>query len=405
LSGAEPSRRLAAWTTLAVAVAAAAAWIAHVRFGAAITRPIAGPHVSSIGLAIQLAAVAAGVWAINTSRDPATARRVLAAEGAVCLLAWGVRGLGCALGLVAWWAVLELRCLGRARFLLVAALVVAINATAWLAPELAAIGLLFSVTFALRLFVFTYDRWQQAREPTPPLDLLAYLLLPPLVIIAPYMAVIPLFGGFSAKLRPGLTVERLRRVGKHLALAAAFGALRYAMHLVDGGRADPMMYWKLVRTLLDFATLAHACLGLLLLHGVDERPPLDRPLLATRFVELWQRFGSHLKDAQVFLFYVPALLRLRRMNRYLAIVLATLFTMVVGNTLLHVAALYCFRPDTRELIGRALIANSIMAIALAVDLCRDEWWQRRGGPPPRTPLQLAIGWSVTMTIAATVSSI
>lgn len=402
---AEPDRRLAAWTTLGVAAAGVAAWAAHVRLGAPITRDISGPHVSAIGLAVQLGAIAAGVWAINTARDPLVARRLLAAEGALCLLAWGVRGVACALILVAWWLAVEMRWLGRARFALVAALLVLVNATAWLGPDLAAIGLLFSLTFGLRLIVFTYDRWQQASEPTPPLDLFAYLLLPPLVLVTPYMAFIPLFGGFFAKLQPGLTRARLRRVGKHLALAAALGAMRYGMHLVDGGRPDPMIYWKLVRNILDFATLAHVSLALLLLHGVEERAPLDRPLLATRFVELWQRFGSHLKDAQVFLFFVPALLRLRRANRYAAIATATVFTMVVGNTLLHVAVSYCFQPNTAEMIGRALIANTIMAVALAVDLCLEEYWQRRGGRPPRTPLQLALGWAVTMTIAATVLSI
>jgi hypothetical protein len=393
-----------AWTTVAVAAAAVAAWLAHARFGVPITRPIAGPHVSQLGLAIQLGAVVVGVWAVNTVRDPVAARWVLAGEGAVCLLAWGVRGLACALGLMLWWIAVELRCLGRARFALVAALLVAMNATAWMSRELAAIGLLFSLTFALRLIVFTYDRWQQACEPTPPLEAFTYLLLPPLVIVAPYMAFIPLFGGFAAKLQPGLTAERLRRVARHVALAATLGALRYAMHLVDGG-ADPMIYWTLVRNVLDLATLAHAGLALLRLHGIEERPPLDRPLLATRFVELWQRFSSHLKDAQVFLFYVPALLRLRRANRYLAIVLATLFTMVIGNTLLHIAVRYCFLPNTGELIGRALIANTIMAVALAVDLCREEWWRRRAVRPPRTLLQLALGWSLTMTTAAIAFSI
>jgi hypothetical protein len=168
--------------------------------------------------------------------------------------------------------------------------------------------------------------------------------------------------------------------------------------------ADPAtMYWRLLANVLGLAAIAHLLIPMLLLHGIEERLPLYRPLLATRFVELWQRFSVHLKDAQVFLFYTPALLRLRRGNRYLAIVLATFWTIVVGNTLIHAAVSHCFLPDPARWIGWALVANTVMAAALAADLCYEERWRRRGRRPPRTLPRLAIGWLLTMTVASVVA--
>jgi len=117
-------------------------------------------------------------------------------------------------------------------------------------------------------------------------------------------------------------------------------------------------------------------------------------------VQLWQRFNVHLKDAQVFLFYTPALLLLRRRNRYLAIALASAWTMLIGNTLLHIAARYCFLPDPARRIGWALAGNAVLAAALAADLCYEEWRYRRAAPPARSAPRRALGWALTMTLAA-----
>lgn len=368
----------------------------HVRWAVPIGRPFIGTQISTPGFGLQLGAMVTGVIAVNLV-EPAHARLVLIVEGALCLLGFGVAGAACLAVVLVWWAVLDARRLGRLRFALALAVLGGVEATA-LRADLAPLGLLFVMLFGVRMVVLAYDRWQHAPAPTPLGDVLAYLLPAPLVMFPPYLTFIPLFGGFATAFSPGLTRARIARIARHLALAAAFGGMRVGLAYLGA----PTMYGRFLGMVLEFAAFAHLVLPLLLLHGIDLAPPLHRPLLATRYVELWQRYASHQKDAQVFLFYTPALLRLRRINRYAAITLATLWTLIAGSTLLHLVARYCFAPDAGIAIGRMLAANAIMGCILAVDLCVDEY-RRRTGAPPRSPARVALGWAVTMTIAASVA--
>jgi hypothetical protein len=257
----------------------------------------------------------------------------------------------------------------------------------------------------MRLLVYAWDRVQNADEPDDePSDALAYaafMLIPPLAIIPPYMTIIPLISGFCAKVRPGLTPARLRAIARHVGLAALFGGLRAGLELAGVELVQPAaMSGRFVEHVLDAATFAHALLALLLLHGIDERLPLFRPLLATRFVQYWTRFQVHQKDAQVFLFYTPAMLRLRRWNRYIAIFASVAWTMIVGNTLIHVVTRYCFFPSLAERLKWVLLSNVVMTIALAADLSLDEWRRRRGVTITPSAARSLAGWAVTMTLAA-----
>jgi hypothetical protein len=396
-------RRRALWIGAALVVPAVAFLVARARWSIPMGRGLVDIEISNLGLATQLGALIAGAILVNISREP-FARWWLVASGAACLLAHGAIGVAFLAALLLWWVVLAWRALGKLRFLLAALLLVALDACAWGPRALSSTAHLFSLTFTLRLLVHAYDRWQ-TDEPTSLRDFLVFVLPAPLLIVPPYMSVIPLFGGFATRFRPGLTSARLRTISRHILLAIATGVALAVVErdLLPAVAQPAAMYVRFLANVLGLATVAHATLALLLLHGVEERHPIDRPFLATRFVELWQRMAIHLKDAQVFLFYTPALLSLRRRNRYLAIVVATVWTLLVGNTLLHIVVRYCFVPDTLPRIGWALVANAVMTAALAFDLCRDEWRTRRGLPPTQTLLQRCLGWLITMTLASIVS--
>jgi len=77
--------------------------------------------------------------------------------------------------------------------------------------------------------------------------------------------------------------------------------------------------------------------------------------------------------------------------------------MLVGNTLIHIVVRYCFVADPWQRIEMLLVANAVMTVALAIDLCQLEWWSRRGIAPPRTALRLVLGWIITMTLGAIVA--
>lgn len=346
-----------------------------------VGRPFIGFVISEAGLAVQLAALVAGVLAVHLL-PAALARVVLVTEGAICLAAFGPIGLLSLAVLLAWCAVMATR--WRGRFLAAAAIVAAVEATA-LSADLAPAGLLFAMLFVPRMLVAGYDRWQHRSEATPIGDLLLYMLPAPLVVFPPYLTFLPMYGGFGTKLVPGMPRERLVRILRHAALAAVFGGAMVGLHAVG----EPVLYGKLLRLVLEFAAFAHLVMALLVMHGIELAPPLDRPLAATRYTELWSRFASHQRDAQVFLFYTPALLRLRRRGKVVATVGAALWTLVVGSTLLHLLARYAWEPDA-VLVARMAIANVLMGVVLAIDLLL---------PAPR---HRWLGWAVTLTLAAAI---
>jgi hypothetical protein len=386
----------------ALAALCAAALVVRSRIYFTVGFEDAGSDIANPGLAIQLAAMVAGVVAIQLASPP-RARAILIAEGAVCLLAHGELGLVYAAALVAWYGVLAARWLGRARAPIAVVGLAAMNACGFAGGAVPAEARVFSMMFALRLMLYAWDRWQNDFERPPLLDYLAYMLPAPLVIVPPYLLIIPVFSEAGARFRPGLTAPGVRRIARHVGLAIAFGALRGAAEATGFAPSGvPWLYWNLVCSVLAAAAYAHLFIALLLLHGIDERMPLDRPLLARRFAAYWGRYQVHQKDAQVLMFFTPAMLRMRRWNRYLAISIAVTWTMIVGNTVLHIASRYCFLPAPWPRIRWVLITNVVMSAALAIELCLAERRARRPGAPPDRPGLL--GWAITMTLAAIAST-
>jgi hypothetical protein len=374
---------------------------AHFFHGAPIARTVVGISISEVGFVVQLAVLVAGVFAIHAV--PHRRREILIGEGALCIFAWGLTGVAFAIVLVGAWALLEARALGRLRFAIAAIAIAVPSACTWIGGVFARGALVFCVMFAMRCAVYAYERWQDD-TPVPLADYLAYMLVAPLIVIPPYMAFIPLFGGFAGCVIAPSSVH-LRTAARHVVWAAVFAGVLVAYRWTKSELELPgflAFYGRLGAEFLDFAALVHLVLAALLVHGVELSSPIDRPAAATSFLELWRRFGRHLRDAQLFLFYSPALLRLRHRGRYTALVLATAWTMIIGNTLVHVAIRYCFLPDPWSRIGWSLVANTLMAVALAVELCIAE--RRRHVRDAREPSVVGslVGWASTMTLAATV---
>lgn len=397
--------KLAFLVGLVVASVAIGLIVANVLLGLPLARTMLAVEISPAGFVVQMVALTVGVIVVNSVPE-SSVRVVLVLQGAVCLGAWGLPAALIGLVLVSFWALFAAVWLGWLRFALALALFIAIDATVWLLPDAVGWAFLFNAVFAMRLFVFAYDRWQRRDEPTPLLDFLAYMLPAPFLILPPYMAVIPMFDGFQSRVQPSLSRERLAAIARHAVLAAMCTGLSLAWTawVIQAEPSQPVaIYARLIGSILELGVIAHLLISMLLLHGIELSSPIERPLLSTSMVELWHRFGSHLKDVQMFLFYTPALLRLRRLNRYVAIVLATGWTMIIGNTLIHIAARYCFLASPWDRIGWGLVANAVIWVALSYDLCHREWRNRHGIQPSRSLLRLAIGWAITMTIAAIVA--
>ena len=359
----------------------------------------AGSEIDNLGLVIQLSAMVVGVIAIHLASSRRAAMNVLIAEGIVCMACHGWHAAIYAGGVVLWYGLCSWPPLPRMlRVVLGLGVLVGMNALGFLGEELRAPAYLFSLIFTLRMIMFAWDRWQNDFEPAAFRDYVIYMAPAPLVVMPPYFLIIPVFSGFNDRFEHGLTRAKVRRIVRHLGWAALFGGMRAA---VDPTGIDHNLFGHLVAGVMVAGAYAHGYIALLLVHGIDERLPLVRPLLATRFVDYWSRYQVHQKDAQMFLFFTPALLKLRRKNRYFAIAMATTWTMLVGNTFLHVATRYCFMPGLYERVRWLMVINIVMAAALAVEMCIDEY-RRRARKPSSKPTRpvIAARWAITMCLAA-----
>lgn len=399
MTTAATERRLVAAVCTALAVAAIGVVAARVRVPFSIGHDDAGFAISNVGLAVQLAALVLGVAAVHLA-GPVYARSVIVIEGAICVLAHGAVGV-LYLGALAAWYVALTSPLGRLRWPCAAVLFAGFQATAWTAAREQ--GLVFSMLFTPRLLLFAWDRWARADEPVQPLGYAVYMLAAPLVIVPSFLLFVPFFEGFAERVRPGLSRRLAGRVCHHLAWAAGLGACRALLALRPELDGIALALARFGEILLYAAIVGHAIYALLLLHGIEERLPQRWPLAATRYVELWSRFRIHQKDMQVAMFYTPALLALRTWNRYAAIIAATLWTMAIGNLMLHGTVRYAFiyvedPAAWWPIFARICVVNTAIGVVLAIDLCRDEWRRRHGAPRPAA-WRTALGWSYTMTLA------
>ncbi|MEO8587696.1 MAG: hypothetical protein ABI584_16135 [Acidobacteriota bacterium] len=349
---------------------------------------------------------------------------VLVADALVCLAVYGPPMMFLSLGLLlAWFGLLELPLPPLPRILVGAGF-------------LALLGLLgamrvlpraydFSMMFSLRLVMYAWHRWQRDFAKERFSDYALFVLLPPLVVLPPYLTIIPFYGEQVDQFKPRLDRPRLRRALVHLALGLGYAlALGYAVGPAVGRGLNPALkdldrlvpgfgigLLPTVRLYVDYlvmvarvAEVAHLSYGLLLVYGMDFRLPINRPLLARSYLELWSRFQIHQKDLQVALFYTPTLMRYRRKNRYLVIVAALVLTLVVGNTLMHVLIRYVYNIDTIALTtANALRKNLLNAGILAATLCLMEWRVRHHQRAPTGVLWKGLTWFGTLTMAAWIS--
>jgi hypothetical protein len=206
-----------------------------------------GSRIGNLGLSLQLATVIAGVIAIHTSGH-GRARAIFVIEGAVCLLCYGWLGVVYAVGMLAWYAILGTRWLGRwPRAVIAFAALSGMNACGFIGGAWRAGAVVFSMIFTMRMLMYAWDRWQNDLERPPLFEYLFYMLPAPLVVMPPYMLIIPAFGNFARRFAPGLSAHRVGQIARHLALCALFGGVRASFALIGiEGHGAASLYLNLL---------------------------------------------------------------------------------------------------------------------------------------------------------------
>jgi hypothetical protein len=361
-------------------------------------------RVGDVNFAIQLAVMAVGLLALSMA-PPRFAKAILAVEGCACLTALGpFFCLASVAALTLWFYALRIPIPHRAR--LAIPIVLLLAAGIFGASKIAKGPFAFSMLFGLRLIRYAWDQHQHDYPARSPVDFFTYMLAPPLVFTFPYMLFIPAPKPFVASLSPRLSERRARRALFQLALAFVMIGITVGMAKVIPQSTSRFlrMYQVYVFEIVEIARLAHLVFALLLLHGFDTQQPINAPLLATNFVEMWHRYTIHQKDLQMTLFYAPALIALRRKNRYLAICGAVAWTLFFGNMVVHVLVRYMYNPSRwAPLVTARLIFFGVGTLVLAATLCLQEWRRRTRRVLPKGIIghgYTAICWAGTQTLTA-----
>jgi hypothetical protein len=255
-------------------------------------------------------------------------------------------------------------------------------------------GTAFSMAFFYRVLVLAFAE--------PGTDAVAlgrrvslFYLVPPLAVFHPYLCYVPWLKEIDAD-GPSAGPAPWRRGLVHFGWALAYSGLLALLGRQAGWPVPRLLSFLTI--LFGVGQLVHVIHALLLLHGFECRVPIRWPLASTSYLEYWSRFQIHQKDLQVSLFYLPLMMRLRRINRFSAIAVALALTLIGWNTLLHVCSRYAFGAELSARTAWALEINCVNWAALTAALCIFELRRRRQAPPPHRAW-LALGWLGTMALA------
>ncbi|MEO8877473.1 MAG: hypothetical protein ABI461_17895, partial [Polyangiaceae bacterium] len=334
-------------------------------------------------------------------------RVILMIEGAVCLAIMG-HSTALLFGalLLAWFFALALPLPAIARLVMCAALLAILG---WCGGHgLIARAYAFSMMFSLRLIMYAWDQWQKGFPKAALRPYLTYVLAAPLVVFPPYLTFIPTFDKHDAKITPRLSASRVRRAFRHFGLGLLFAFFVAFAHVAPNidGTSLPIRSLRYVMVVASVAQIAHLTFALLLLHGMDDRLPINNPLFSRDYVQYWSRFQIHQKDMQVNLFYTPALFRLRKGNRYITIMAALMWTLVLWNTILHllIRYLYFTHAELLEHLRIALMVNALNTLVIGGTLCLQEWRRRSKHPAPKGLVWEGMSWMCTMLFAVTTTT-
>jgi hypothetical protein len=394
---------------LAVAVAAALAGLYLLRHEHLIALGFWGADsgLNGVPLLIQLGALVTTPLVLPLV-SPSLARTLILVEGLVCLGAYGIPGALYAVALALVWLLFELPAPKAVRPWLVLSVLIAMPlAASRLGPAWHEVAYTFAMLFSLRLIVYAWEQWQTDFPRGEPGRFALYVLSPPLLVLPPYIAIIPFYRRHFAQWTPGPTQGRA--LLKHLGLALVWTGvvlglerLRPWLSRVDFDPLDVIHGFILL--VGRIARLAHLVQALLYWHGFSDRAPIDKPLIARSYVEFWTRFQIHQKDVQVALFYNPTMLAFRKRNRYLAIIAAAAVTLFIGNLALHFVARYAWEGSAW--LSRLPNLSAFYGLGFAVlaaNLCLLEWRARHKRKPPTGAFGViysAVTWLMTFLFTA-----
>lgn len=245
---------------------------------------------------------------------------------------------------------------------------------------------MFVTNFTFRLFYVLHDAKQRPKAERPLQTFLLYFLFLPFFIIVPYMLAIPRYDRFAKSLaapRWQTEVVGIRRLVSGVFWIGALAACRQCVDvdvlLVAAAREGdwarcialaPIAYpiWAVCKVL----GTAYVLVGMVNILGIELSLAFNAPLRSARVVDWWRRWNLHFRDFLVDLFFYPIMLRYRKRNPYLVIVLGCASVFLFGSTVFHwIAKHQVSRASHYEVYWSILAENIYFFVLVTVALCLD----------------------------------
>jgi hypothetical protein len=125
-----------------------------------------------------------------------------------------------------------------------------------------------------------------------------------------------------------------------LVMGHSLGIPRLQLVLADTVGVSVPTLWsslvlELIPTTLGIAITGHAVIGTVRMFGFDLPPNTDRPLIAQRVLDFWNRYYFYFKELMFDFFFLPTYLSCFRTRPRLRIVTATMTAAFLGNFYFH----------------------------------------------------------------------
>lgn len=271
-------------------------------------------------------------------------------------------------------------------------------------PWIAAAAYGFAVNYTFRIVYFFHEARMRKYARVPLVEFLLYFVFAPYFIIVPYMLAIPRYGVFARSVGrrdPAREASGVRYLVAGVLLIVIYHHLSQLYsprsELIAYLRADDLaratavgvLYYP-VEAVLSILGVAYVLTGMLRVFGADVAPPFQRALLSTSIHEWWRRWNVHFRDFLVDIFFYPLLVKWRKRNPYLTIVVGCASVFLVGSTLFHWLGKYYFEAGSHVNVYWGItVENTLMFVAVAIGLCLEKRrLVRAKDHPPAAPPRL-----------------
>lgn len=182
------------------------------------------------------------------------------------------------------------------------------------------------------------------------LDYLLYMFCGPFFVVIPYQIVIPSFSNFCHAGKKKTWQQLIMRSAEMLFwallnLAILMLLVKYARffnripHLGDA--------YRFTKVLVGVSSASHFLIAILCLWGYNVPDPFRFIFLSRSLAEYLNRFAPHFKDFLATVFYYPMLMKLRRVYPPVSIAVSLIFTIIIGNTVIHFLRYAYFLHESR----------------------------------------------------------